>query len=396
MDKIEVRSAVSRREKNLFLTFPWHIYKGDPLWVPPLLSERKKVIDPEKGKFFEDGYAELFIAWQNGRPVGTIACGEDKSATLSRAFGECLIGFFECVDNYAVAEALLDQASAWALGHSLVRLLGTYNLDREDSRGILIEGRDRPAAVYCGYNPPYYRTFLEQYGFIKFDEDGLAYLVELDLNRPEIHHLLELADKVRQRKQNITVRGANLNDIDAEVGRILDLQNRGLAHFPNFTPYTRASIEAMVLPMLDVIDPELVLFAEVDGQPAGWFPAVPNLNEIFIHLNGLRYLWDYLRLIKYSRYKPKSIAIKSVVVPPEYWDTGVGVLLFDEMVRRAVAKGYRWADLSMTGENNKDTWPLAHRMGATIYKRYRFYEKPLTIPGINNQLVSQEIAHDKV
>jgi GNAT superfamily N-acetyltransferase len=396
MDKIEVRSAVSRREKNLFLTFPWHIYKGDPLWVPPLLSERKKVIDPEKGKFFEDGYAELFIAWQNGRPVGTIACGEDKSATLSRAFGECLIGFFECVDNYAVAEALLDQASAWALGHSLVRLLGTYNLDREDSRGILIEGRDRPAAVYCGYNPPYYRTFLEQYGFIKFDEDGLAYLVELDLNRPEIHHLLELADKVRQRKQNITVRGANLNDIDAEVGRILDLQNRGLAHFPNFTPYTRASIEAMVLPMLDVIDPELVLFAEVDGQPAGWFPAVPNLNEIFIHLNGLRYPWDYLRLIKYSRYKPKSIAIKSVVVPPEYWDTGVGVLLFDEMVRRAVAKGYRWADLSMTGENNKDTWPLAHRMGATIYKRYRFYEKPLTIPGINNQLVSQEIAHDKV
>ena len=396
MDKIEVRSAVSRREKNLFLTFPWHIYKGDPLWVPPLLSERKKVIDPEKGKFFEDGYAELFIAWQNGRPVGTIACGEDKSATLSRAFGECLIGFFECVDNYAVAEALLDQASAWALGHSLVRLLGTYNLDREDSRGILIEGRDRPAAVYCGYNPPYYRTFLEQYGFIKFDEDGLAYLVELDLNRPEIHHLLELADKVRQRKQNITVRGANLNDIDAEVGRILDLQNRGLAHFPNFTPYTRASIEAMVLPMLDVIDPELVLFAEVDGQPAGWFPAVPNLNEIFIHLNGLRYPWDYLRLIKYSRYKPKSIAIKSVVVPPEYWDTGVGVLLFDEMVRRAVAKGYRWADLSMTGENNKDTWPLAHRMGATIYKRYRFYEKPLTIQGINNQLVSQEIVHDKV
>jgi GNAT superfamily N-acetyltransferase len=66
-----------------------------------------------------------------------------------------------------------------------------------------------------------------------------------------------------------------------------------------------------------------------------------------------------------------------VVVAPEYWDTGVGVLLFDEMVRRAVAKGYTWADLSLTGEYNKDTWPLAHRMGAKIYKRYRFYEKPV-------------------
>ena len=102
---------------------------------------------------------------------------------------------------------------------------------------------------------------------------------------------------------------------------------------------------------------------------------MPNLNEIFIHLNGLRYPWDYLRLIKYSHYKAKGLAIKSVAVAPEYWDTGVGVLLFDEMARRAVAKGYTWVDLSLTGEYNTDTWPLAHRMGAKIYKRYRFYEK---------------------
>jgi GNAT superfamily N-acetyltransferase len=374
---IEVRTVQTRRERNIFMTFPWQIYRGDPLWVPPLLPERKKVIDPRKGKFFEDGYADLFIAWRNDRPVGTISCGEDQSATRSRDFGECLIGFFECVNDYAVAEALLERASAWAREHALVRLLGTYNLDREESRGILIEGRDRPPAVYCGHNPAYYAEFLEKYGFSKFDEDGLAYAVDLDLNRPEIRHLVRLAEQIRQRKPEITVRGANLKDIDGEIGRILDLQNRGLAHFPNFTPYTRASIEAMVLPMLDVVDPELILFAEVSGQPAGWFPAVPNLNEIFIHLNGMRYPWDYLRLIKYSRYKTKSIAIKSVAVPPEYWDTGVGVLLFDAMVRRAVAKGYTWADLSLTGEDNKDTWPLAHRMGAKIYKRYRFYQKAI-------------------
>ncbi|MGB8213157.1 MAG: GNAT family N-acetyltransferase [Anaerolineales bacterium] len=378
MNAIEVRKVQTRREKNIFITFPWHIYRSDPLWVPPLLPERKKVIDPQKGKFFEDGYADLFIAWRNGQPVGTLSCGEDQSATRSRSFGECSIGFFECINDYAVAEALFDRANVWARENSLVRMVGTYNLDREESRGILIEGRDRPAAVYCGYNPPYYQTFIEQYGFTKFDEDGLAYAVDLNLERPELQHLIQLAKRIRQRKENMIVRGANLKDMDNEIDRIVDLQNRGLAHFANFTPYTRAAIEAMVLPMLDVVDPELVLFAEVDGKPAGWFPAVPNLNEIIIHLNGLRYPWDYLRAVKYSHYKTKSIAIKSVVVPPEYWDTGVGVLLFDEMVRRAVAKGYTWADLSLTGEYNKDTWPLAHRMGAKIYKRYRFYEKPVT------------------
>jgi GNAT superfamily N-acetyltransferase len=377
VNNIEVRPVRTRREKKLFLTFPWRIYRHDPLWVPPLLPERKKMVDPRKGKFFQDGYAELFIAWKDGRPCGTIACGEDQSATRSRGWGECLIGFFECFNDFAVAEALFERAAAWAGEHALRRLLGTYNLDREESRGVLVEGRDQPPAVYCGHNPDYYPEFFEKSGFSQFGNDALAYAIDLDLERPEIQHLMKLGDQIRRRKKNITVRGANLNDVEGEITRIMDLQNRGMAHFADFTPYTRAAIEALVLPMMDVVDPELVLFAEVDGQVAGWFPAVPNLNEVIIHLNGLRYPWDYLRVLRYSRYRPRSIAIKSVAVAPEYWDTGVGVLLFDEMARRATAKGYRWADMSLTGEDNVDTFPLAHRMGAKIYKRYRFYERGL-------------------
>jgi len=376
MTNIQVLPIRTARERRYFLTFPWRIYKGDPLWVPPLLSERAKTIDPQRGLFFKDGYAELFVAWQNGKPAGTIACAEDKNNTRTRGFGECMVGFFECVDDYAVAEALFDRATVWAGEHGLVSLYGTYNLDREESRGILVEGRDRSPASYCGHNPPYYQAFFEQYGFQKSGDDGLAYAIDVNLNTPEIQHMLKLAEKIRQRK-NITVRGGNLKDLDGEIDRILELQNRGLAHMPDFTPYTRTSIEAMILPALDIIDPDLVLFAEVDGKAIGWFPGIPNMNEVLIHLNGLRHPWDYLRLAKYARLKPKCLALKSIAVVPEHWDTGAGVLLFAEMARRAAAKGYQWADLSLTGEDNPDTFPLAHRMGAKIYKRYRFYRKQL-------------------
>jgi GNAT superfamily N-acetyltransferase len=127
--------------------------------------------------------------------------------------------------------------------------------------------------------------------------------------------------------------------------------------------------------MLKYVDPDLVLFAEYDGQTVGWFPGIPNLNEILIYANGLRYPWDYLRLMWHSRKTPHCISVKSVAVPPEYWDTGVAVLLFDEMAKRAAAKGYTWADMSITGEDNPDTYALAHHIGAKIYKRYRFYRK---------------------
>jgi GNAT superfamily N-acetyltransferase len=374
MNPIEIRPVHTGREKTLFLTFPWRIYKGDPLWVPPLLSERRKLIDHKRGKFFQDGYAELFIAWQNGKPVGTISCAEDQVASRVHGFGECTIGFFECVEDFAVADALFKHAENWTRQHHLKRIIGTFNLDREESRGILIEGRTRPPAIYCGHNPVYYPAFFERFGFSKNGEDGLAYEIDINLKTPEIQHLMRLAEKIRKRK-NILIRSANLKDYEGEIDRILDLQNRGLAHMPDNVPYTRASIEAMVLPMLDVVDPELVLFAEIAGQAVGWFPGIPNLNEVFMHLNGLRYPWDYLRLVRYARFKPETLSIKSIVVPPEYWDTGVGVLLFDEMARRAAAKGYKWADLSLTGEDNTDTFPLAHRLGAKIYKRYRFYAK---------------------
>lgn len=376
MTMIEVRPATTRHEREVFLTFPWRIYRNDPLWVPPLLSEKRKTTDPKRGAFFKNGYAELFIAWKDGRPAGTIAAAEDTAASKFKGYGECMIGFFECIEDYAVAEALLSAAEEWAHRHGLISMYGPYNLDVENSRGLLIEGYDRPPALLCGHNPPYYPEFFERFGLHKWNEDGLAYAIDINLESPEIQRMMKLAERIRRRKE-ITVRGADFKQVEREIDIILDLSNRSLAHLPGFTTYTRESIDAVIRPLVSVADPELALFAEVDGKPAGFFPGVPNLNEVLIHLNGLRHPWDYARLLRYMRYRPKAISVKSVLVPPEYWDTGVGVLLFDELARRAAAKGYTWADLSITGEDNTDTWPLAHHMGAQIYKRYRNYKKQI-------------------
>lgn len=375
MSMIEVKPVLTKHDRKIFLTFPWRIYKDDPLWVPPLLPERAKVIDPKRGAFYKNGYADLFIAWRDDEPVGTIVCSEDTNATKFNGYGECMIGFFECVEDYTVAEALLKTAEEWARARKLKSIYGPYNLDIEDSRGLLVDGRDRPPALLCAHTQPYYVDYFERFGLKKWGEDGLAYAIDVDLNSSRIKHLMKLAGKIRERKKNIVVRAADFKNIDRELHIILDLTNRALAHLPGFVPYTFESIEAVIRPLVSVADPELALFAEVDGQPAGFFPAVPNLNEVFIKVNGLRYPWNYLQLLWLMRQKTKSLSIKTVLVPPEYWDVGVGVLLFDEMARRSAARGYEWIDLSVTGDENPDTWQLAHHMGAKIYKRYRIFKK---------------------
>jgi GNAT superfamily N-acetyltransferase len=337
-----------------------------------LLPEYAKRIDPDRGAFFKrGGEAEFFIAWREGEPVGTICAGHDRFTNERRDTRECLFGFFECVHEYAVAEALLNCAVRWARQRGLNAVHGPFNLDYEDSYGVLVEGRDRPPALLCGHTPPYYQTFIERFGFEPARGDNLAFAFELK-ESPALRRLSRLADRVRQHR-DISVRRVNLDDWEGEIDCIHHLLNAALAHLPDHIGWHRGALEAMLEPFRDLADPELVLFAEVDGRAVGWFPGIANLNEVFIHVDGLRHPWDYIKLWWHMRRQPACLSIKSVLVLPEYWGTGVSVLLFDEMARRARSKEFAWVDLSLTSEDNPHTPILAKRVGAQLYKRYRVY-----------------------
>jgi GNAT superfamily N-acetyltransferase len=287
-----------------------------------------------------------------------------------------MIGFFECVQEDEVALSLFNHARQWALAHDLDSLYGPFNLDYEDGYGVLIEGRDRPPVLLCGHTPPYYQGFFEQYGFLPARGDNIAYEFIPARSQTELEHLTRVADHLRRRNW-IKIRSADLEDWDTEVDRIYFLLNKALAHLPDFHIWPREGLKASLEQFRKIIDPELVLFAEVDGQTVGWFPGIPNVNEMLIHANGLRYPWDILRVVPYLKRQPRCLAIKSVLVLPEYWTRGVAVLLFDEMARRAIAKGYTWMDLSLTSEDNPYTPALADRAGARLYKRYRVYRLKL-------------------
>lgn len=373
---IEVREAVSRSEIRDFLLLPWRVYKNDPLWVPPLLPDRRKAVAKKEAVFFQRGEAAFFVAYRDGEPAGSICAAEDPPTNNARGRDDCVIGFFECIDDYGVAKELFDCAATWAAARRLEYLCGPFNLDYENAYGVLIAGRDRPPALMCGHSPEYYAGFFDRYGFGKNRGDNLAFAAEVNPESDGQKRLDRLA-KIARGKGNITVRSADLNDIDAEIDRVHKLLVSSLTHLEGAIPWRRDALEAMLLPLKDLVDPEMILFAESGGEAVGWFPGINNFNELFIKLNGLRYPWNYLKLPGGLKKRTKCIAVKSVLVLPEYWHRGVGILLFDEMAKRAHAKGYSWIDLSLTAEDNPQTPLIAESLGAREYKRYRTYVKPL-------------------
>ena len=376
---IEVRPVQTAREREVFFTFPWRVYRGDPLWVPPILSERVKRLDPEQSPFLAHGVAEPFVAWRGREPLGTIVVGEDRGLNTFRGACEALFGYFECVDDYEVAEALFQVACAWARGHGLTSLVGPFNLDYEDSPGVLIEGRDRPPALLCGHTPSSYVGFFERFGFQKARGDNLAY--EWDLSRvasvadgpPKLLRAVAIA----RRRSGVAVRAARIEDWEREIDRALSIPNRGLIILPSFIPWTREAFAAHAESLRQIMDPDLILFAEAGGEAVGLLMGLPNVNEALQHCNGLRRPWDYARLYWFARRRPLCLSLKSVAVIPEYWSRGVDALLYVEMGCRALEKGYRWLDLSLTSEDNPMVPRMADRLGARIYKRYRTYRLSL-------------------
>lgn len=369
-----------------FHLFPYRIYANDPLWVPPLLPDRMKQTDNEKGMFFKRGEAAFFMAYRGSEPVGTICAAMDPSQIEEYGRRECIFGFFQTVDDREVADALFARVEAWARERDLESLVGPFDLDYEDAYGILIYGRDRPPVVMCGHTPEYYQRIVEHAGFVPTREPNIAMAVDIANPPPEIERLGRMAELARKRG-GFEVRAARLDDWDAEIDRIQFLLNNSLtANNTEGIPWPREAVEELANSVRRIIDPEIVLFADRTREPdagktVGWFAGVANVNEILIHANGLRYPWNYLSLLLRARKQPACLAVKSLLVLPEYHSSGVAALLFDEMRVRGTKKGYSWIDLSLTSEGNPQTPIIAERAGARIYKRYQVYRRPIARAG---------------
>jgi GNAT superfamily N-acetyltransferase len=373
-----VSPVASLRDRRAFEGFPWRVYRGDPLWVPPFVRDRRKAMDPDRGEFFLHGEAQFFLARREGSDevIGTICAAQDFAANRNNQVKDCMFGFLDFLDQPDILPALIAACEAWARSRGLDSLLGPYNLNYEDGYGVLIEGRDRPPALLCGHTPPWYQAAFEALGFTPAHGDNIAYEIRLDRPLPDYERLRNFAEKA-QARSGLSVRSADFAHYEDEVDRVRDLLDRSLAHIPGFIPWERSAVKALFDPFLRFADPDLVLFAEKAGEVVGFLPGMPDLYEAIKGLNGLRRPWDYLRLPFAFKRRFKCITIKSVLVPPEHWGTGVAGLLIYEMARRLEGRGYRWMDLSLTSDDNPNTPPLVERFGGRIYKRFRVYRRPI-------------------
>ncbi len=365
----------AKAELRRFIDFPHDLYAGDPNYVPMLYMEQEALLNPKKSPFWRHSSAEYFLAIQDGKVAGRIAAILNRNHIAYTGRQEGFFGFFDVVDDQAVANALLDTASEWLRRQGLVKVTGPANFSTNETCGLLVENFDEPPFIMNTYNAPYYIRLLENYGFVK-NVDLLCYeFVDSDLPKD----VIEFAAKLEQRlaDRGITIRKIDMKNFKQEIEKFLPVYNESWSENTGFVPMTPDEVRQIGKDLKPVLDPDLMYFAEKDGKVIGVALTIPNVNEVQIKMKrGRLFPFGVFKLL-FGLKKIKSIRIVALGTLKEYRRLGVDVCFYVRTINVGLSKGIRRAEASWILENNEMMNRALEHIHGKVYRKYRLYDKPL-------------------
>lgn len=370
---IRIEVVDNRKKLNSFIGFPYSLYKNDTNYVPELRVAQKDILDKRKNPFFQHADAEYFIALDdNEKVVGRIAAITNAKYVDHWNENYGFFGFFECVNDQLVANALFDNALEWLRNKGVAGLYGPMNPSTNDQCGTLIDGFDTPPYIMMIHNKDYYQQLFDNYGFTK-KMDLLCY----QLIRSEIPvRMLEVASKIEERlaKKGIIIRKVNFKDLKNETQRIHHIYNSAWGKNWGFVPMTPQEFEKLVKELKMVTTEDLVYLVEDNGEPVAFVACLPNLNEVTIKIrNGKLFPFNIFRLIGFKK-RVKSVRVLTLGLIEKYRKTGIDACLYAKSVEGATKMGYDEAEASWILENNTMMNRALQNIGGKVYKKYRIYQ----------------------
>lgn len=379
---IAITECRTLKERRQFIEFPWEIYRHDPYWVPPLLSERLAFYDKAKNPFFEHSDAAMFIAQREGKIVGTIVAILNNRHNEFHHEKTGFFGGFECINDFTVAAALFDAAKDWVHKRGMNVLRGPVTLSMNDECGLLVDGFDSEPMVLMTYNPPYYADLIERYGFVKA-MDLWAWWVSAERAKQVIGEKLNRLSALVEKRGRFTVRTVDFKRLDEEVKALKAIYaSESGAWRENWghVPMTDRELEHVVNNLKQFADPDLIMIVESQGRPIGIGVCLPNVNrplrKAYPHPKVPEW-WTLLKFLWYRRSMVNAVRVILVGVLKEHRASGIEAVIMLRLLQTGLAKGYIGGEMSWILETNDAINRIIAQTGASVYKKYRIYDLPI-------------------
>ncbi|MBZ0278046.1 MAG: GNAT family N-acetyltransferase [Anaerolineae bacterium] len=377
---VSVRQVKTPADYKAFFEFPWKLYKNDPNWVPPLLSMRSDLLNQKKSPSWEYMEGDYFAAWRGDEIVGTITAFINHRHNEFHQEHVGWFGTFEVLDDQEAATSLLNTAADWVKQRGYDAIIGPQSFTTHEECGLLVDGFVRPVLL-MPYNPPYYQKLVESAGFTKA-MDVYSFYADRDgiMNAKETQRIARLTERIMQRNK-ITIRPMDMKNKKAEFALFKEIYNAAWEKNWGFVPMTPRELDALVTSLGQFVEPKLALFAEVDGDPAGFIMAVPDFSQILQRIYprpGVPEIISLLQALWHWKIRPSIdwIRIPLMGVKEEYRKMGVDAAMYYHLTQAIVHHTtYQHSDSGWILESNENMVSIAQNLGTKIYKTHRFYQR---------------------
>jgi len=361
----------TRSAQRAFHRLPFELYRDDPHWVPPLHADERHRWSWRRNASLARRRARRFLAWRGHRVVGRVASVLDPEFARRWSPGAGLFGFFECENDVSTACALLAAAEGDLRDAGCKRVLGPVNLTTNDEVGLLIDGFDSTPMLLSPYAPTYYADLVAAAGYAR-ERDYHAFAWTPDTPfAPVVERVRRLA-----RRRGVVVRASEPARWHAEHRLLFDLYNAAFSDVWGFVPLSWDEYRERSSSFRRFYRPELVLFAECAGRPAGFGLALPDINALLAKVGGRLWPLGWLTL---ARGVPRLRTARFILlgVLPEFRALGVAVAIAAEMAEAARRLGIERGELSLVQADNRKIQTVVAACGGPRVKTYRLYEKRL-------------------
>jgi hypothetical protein len=376
---VEIRHHTPGGNTADFVRAGNEVFRDDPAWIAPLQMMIGDRLNPKKEPFHKHAEVALFTAWKDGRLVGR------TSATVDRVWLDTWkddtghFGYFDTVDDVEVARALVAEAEAWLKTRGMKRMNGPMSLSASQEVGLLVSGFEHPPVLDMGHSRSYQGALAEACGLVK-EKDLFAWRYE---TKNGFNARTEKAWQRLAETKEVHLRSVNVKKLRDELGIIMEIYNETWAGKWGYIPISSEELDKMAADMSLVLDPDMAFIAEVDGKAAGMCISVPNLNEVIADLEGKLFPFGWAKLLYRTKVKHPDSARLILLGVRESIRRNVkrygflSAAMYVEVAKRGRDKGYKWAELSWTREDDAPINLGIRSMGAAVYKTYRVYEKQL-------------------
>ncbi|SLN23175.1 GNAT family N-acetyltransferase [Pseudooctadecabacter jejudonensis] len=360
---------------DAFFAAPFEAYGADSPYVSPLKGDLRRLLGDGNPLISGagDGALTYFTAHRGARVLGRITAHVHGASNRLHEVSRGYFGYFDCVDDHAVAAALLRAAEAWCRARGLREIAGNFNLTAMQQIGVVTDGFDHAPYLDQVWSPPHIARLLEANGYI-----ATFPMATMEVRGVQEAPSVRLSDKNRAISEDPEFAFAPITrrTLAQRLEEARLILNASFADNPMFVPVSAEEFHFQAKDMKWVMDKRISAVLHHKGAPAGCVICVPDMNPFLRRIRsrlGLSTPWHFLR---HRRSNTRAVLIFAGVMP-HLQGRGVNPVILDHVLTRAKAAGYTSVGNTWVADVNPMSLAQAEKAGSTRMHRLHLFAKSL-------------------